>query len=203
MKIKDMSMYKKIILLSALLCTVAQHAADVTPWLEIKSSYFLFSVSPMKNIYNKGGFEIQGSASVPFCNQLDFYGSVGYRKAWGHALNTCQKTSLTVIPVDIGLKPIFNLCERFFYLFAIGPRFFYFHQRNNSPYIDCKINGGGIGLFVNTGLNVQLSDSFLLGVFGEYSYEKKKVCPNRPNVYTNGSVQLGGFACGVSLGYAF
>lgn len=196
-------MYKKIALLSALLCTLTQYAFDVIPWLEIKPSYYLFSTSPMNDIYNDGGFEIQGSASVPFCNYLDLYGSIGYRKAWGHALSTCEKTSLNVIPIDIGLKPIFNFCERFYYFFAIGPRYFHFHQRNNSPYVDCKIKGNGIGLFVNSGCNVLLADCLLLGIFGEYSYEKKAICPKRPNVFSNGSVQMGGFAFGLSLGYAF
>lgn len=210
MKIKDMCMYQKIALFSALLCTLTQHASDmtcispcVTPWFEIKPSYFFFSASPLKNIYDDGGFEVQGSVSAPFCKYLDFYGSIGYRQAWGHALNSCEKTSLTVVPIDIGLKPIFNFCERFYYSFAIGPRFFYFYQRNHSPYVDCKIHSGGVGLFVNTGFNVLLADCLLLGIFGEYSDEKKKNCPQAPHVYSNGRVQMGGFAFGISLGYAF
>lgn len=196
-------MHKKIALFSVLLCTSTQYASDVTPWLEIKPSYFFFSTAPMKDIYNHGGFEIQGSVSVPVCHKLDMYGSVGYRKVSGHALNTCEKTNLNVIPVDIGLKPIFNFCERFYYFFAIGPRYFHFHQHNKSPYVTCKINGNGIGFFINTGCNVQLSNCMLLGMFGEYSYEKKKICPDMPNVYSNGNVQIGGFAFGASLGYAF
>lgn len=82
-------------------------------------------------------------------------------------------------------------------------RFFYLHQHNNSPYVDRTINNVGIGLFVNTGFNVRLADCILLGIFGEYSYEKKAICPKRPNVFSNGSVQIGGFAFGISLGYAF
>lgn len=196
-------MYKKITLLTALLCTLTHHASDISPWVEIKPSYFVFSSSPMDDIYDDGGFEIQGSVSVPVCNYLDFYASIGYRKAWGHALNTCEKTSLAVIPVDIGLKPIFNFCERFYYFFAFGPRYFHVHQHNDSSYVDCSVNGDGIGFFVNTGLNVLLKDCVLLGIFGEYSYEKKKICPKMPNVFSNGKVQIGGFAIGASLGYAF
>lgn len=196
-------MYKKIALLSALLYTVIHYATDVTPWIEIKPSYFFFYASPLHDVYDHGGFEIQGSGSVPLCHYLDFYGSLGYRHAQGHALNTCEKTSLTVLPIDIGLKPVFNFRERFYYFFAIGPRYFYLRQHNNSPYVDSIISGSGIGLFVNTGFNVLLTDHFLLGIFGEYSYEKKKICPCMPNVLSNGSVQLGGLAFGVSFGYAF
>ncbi len=196
-------MYKKIARLSLLLCALTQYASDVTPLLEIKPSYFFFSASPLKNIYNHGGFEIQGSVSLPLCDYLDLYGSIGYRHARGHALNSCEKTSLAVVPVDIGLRPIVNFCERFYYFFAIGPRYFHFHQHNNSPYVDCVIKGSGIGLFANTGFNVLLADCFSLGIFGEYSYEKKRVCPKMANVFSNGRMQIGGFAFGASLGYAF
>lgn len=182
---------------------MTQYATNLTPWLEIKPSYFVFSESPMNDIYGKGGFEIQGSASIPLCSYLDFYGSIGYRKAHGHALNSGEKTSLTVIPVDVGLKPTFNFCERFYYFLAAGPRYFYFHQHNDSPYVDRTINRSGIGLFVNTGFNVLLGDCLLLGIFSEYSYEKKTVCPKRPNVFSNGAVQIGGFAFGASVGYTF
>lgn len=81
--------------------------------------------------------------------------------------------------------------------------FFSFIQNNSSSYVDSIINGAGIGLFVNTGLNVQLSDCFLLGIFGEYSHENQMIHSNIPNVYSNGDVQIGGFAFGLSLGYEF
>lgn len=196
-------MYKKVTLLSVLLCAFTQYASDTTPRFEIKPSYFFFYASPMNDIYNKGGFEIQGSVSVPFYHYLDVYGSIGYRKVKGHALNTGEKTSLTVMPVDIGLKSIVHFYERFDYFFAIGPRFFYFHQKNDSPYVDPVINSGGVGLFINTGFNVLIKDCFLLGVFGEYSYEKKTITPKKPNIYSNGSSQIGGLAFGASVGYAF
>ena len=196
-------MNKKNILIYALLCTTILQASDVTSWFEIKPSYFFFSTAPMNQIYDDGGFQVQGSASIHLCDHLDLYGSVGYRQAWGHALNTSQTTSLTVIPVDIGLKPVFNFCERFCYYFAAGPRYFSFYQHNNSLYVDSVISNAGVGLFVNTGFNVELAESLLLGVFGEYSYEKKTVSSTMPYVYSGGNVQLGGFAFGLSLGYEF
>jgi hypothetical protein len=198
-----MNMYKKIVLMAALIAGGISYASATTPWLEIKPSYFFFATSPMKTIYNHGGFEIQGSGSVPVYRWFDFYASLGYRKAWGRALNTCEKTNVYVVPFDIGLKPVFNFAERFYSFFAIGPRFFYLHQRNTSPYVDCTVSGAGVGLFLNGGLNVLFAEHFLVGAFGEYSYEKKKFCPKKQNVYSNGPVQVGGFAFGISLGYAF
>lgn len=196
-------MYKKIALLVTLFYSFTHCTANLTRLLEIKPSYFVFTAKPMHQVYHKGGFEIQGSVSAPICHQLDFYGSLGYRKAHGQALNTGEPTSLTVVPIDLGLKAIGAFATRFNYFLAIGPRFFYFHQHNNSPYVSRSIKGGNVGLFVNTGFNVQLAQDCLLGLFGEYSYEKKTIIPDRPNVYSDGSVQIGGVAIGVSLGYAF
>lgn len=196
-------MYKKIALFFVMLCASTQQTSGLATLFEIKPSYFFFSASPMKNIYNHGGFEIQGSASMPLCCYVDVYGSVGYRKVSGHALNTCEKTSLTVVPVDVGLKPIFNVCESGSCFFAIGPRYFHVHQHNTSAYVPCNLRGNGIGFFVNAGFNGQLTDCLLFGMFGEYSYEKKKICPNMLNVFSNGSVRIGGFAFGVSFGYLF
>lgn len=196
-------MFKKIALLSIVCFTWMQYAADVTPWLEIKPSYFFFSASPMHDIYRHGAFQIQASTSIPWCHYLDFYASVGYRKAHGSALNGDQITSLSVVPLDIGLKPIFTFDERLSYFFAFGPRFFYFSQSNDVLSDTSLIHDGGIGLFVNTGLNIELAECILLGIFGEYSYEKKTILPTLPNLYSNGPVQIGGFALGVSLGYAF
>lgn len=198
-----MSMDTRIALLQALLCAATANALATMPWLEIKPSYFFFAASPMHDIYASGAFQIQGSVSAPVCTYLDLYGSIGCRTAPGHALNTCEKTNLTVVPIDLGLKPVLQCGAYGNYFFAIGPRYFHFHQHNKSPYVDCKVSGNGIGFFVNSGWNVLLTDCLLLGIFGEYSYEKKKICPMKQNVYSNGKVQLGGFAFGVSLGYAF
>lgn len=61
----------------------------------------MFLESPMKNIYDKGALEIQTSISALVVNNLDFYGSIGFRHAWGHALNLWEKTRLIVVPCDI------------------------------------------------------------------------------------------------------
>lgn len=195
-------MNKKIIVFCALLSTYSGYSFDPTPWLEVKPSYFLFFDSVMSEIYNKGGFQVQGSASIPFRNYFDWYGSVGYRQSWGHALNTCEKTNLIVVPIDFGIKPIFDLHNNVDAFFAIGPRVFYLHQHNNSAYVDCNINAWGIGCFVNAGLNFLFKNAFLFGIFAECSYESKTICPCMHNVYSGGSMQIGGFACGISLGYA-
>lgn len=196
-------MYKKIMVFFGLLCSLTQHASDLRSWLEVKPGYFFFSAQPMHQIYDHGGFQVQASASISVYDHLDFYGSIGFREAWGHALDSGENTKIMVIPVDIGFKPVWNFAEKFNFFFAVGPRYFCFNQENDSLYVDSIVNSAGIGCFVNTGLNVQLSENFLLGLFGEYSYENKVIDSNTPNVYSGGKIQLGGFTFGMSFGYEF
>lgn len=196
-------MCKKIILLLILLCNFVLQASDLKPWFEIKPSYFFFTSSAMKNIYQHGGFEIQGSGSFPIGKYFDFYGSVGCRRANGHALNTGEKTNLTVVPIDVGLKSVFNFNERAYYFFAMGPRFFYLKQHNYSSYVDQHVKNFKTGLFINTGFNWLFKTGLVLGIFGEYSYEKSTSYPSVTNVFSPGSVQLGGLAFGFSLGGIF
>lgn len=203
MKNKVMYMYKRIILFFTLFNGSNQHAANFATWLEAKSSYFFFLDSTMKDIYHKGGFQVQGSASIPIYNNIDLYGSIGYRKVHGYALNSGEKTSLTVVPIDIGIKPIFTLNPNSYFFLAMGPRGFYFRQHNDSAYVSPSVSSGNVGFFVNSGFNTIIAKHFLLGIFGEYSYEKKTIIPSRQNVFSAGSTQMGGFAFGIGLGYNF
>ncbi len=111
------------------------------------------------------------------CRYLDVYGSIGFRHAHGKSLGSGQKTDLLVVPIDIGLKPLWKVYDDLYYYFALGPRYFYVKQHNKSPYVDCHVQGSSVGLFLNTGFNVLVVDHLLLGIFGEYAYEKKKKLP--------------------------
>jgi hypothetical protein len=62
---------------------------------------------------------------------------------------------------------------------------------------------GDISKEFQHGFNVLFTNGFLLGIFGEYSYEKQSISPKTANVFSSGKVQLGGLAVGASLGYAF
>ena len=204
-------MYKKIVLFCMVVYGLQQYAADnnvdsyamITPWIEIKPSYFIFSGSLMHEIYHHGGFQIQASASVPLSDYCDVYTSIGYRKAWGNALNSDENTDVMVVPNDLGIKPVVTIDEHCYYFVAFGPRFFYMHQYNDSAYINTNVHGGGIGFFINTGFDMRVTDHFVLGIFGEYSYEKENIYATTENVYSNGPVQIGGFSVGLSFGYAF
>jgi hypothetical protein len=74
--------------------------------------------------------------------------------------------------------------------------------RNNSHFVDKQINENGIGGFVGTGFNFLPTPHLLIDIFGEYSYCRLHFHTHKA-LTTGRKVQVGGFAIGAGLGYAF
>jgi hypothetical protein len=177
------------------------------PLVEIKTGYFFFSNSTMRTIYNRGGLDLQLCASYPLLNLtprwiVNAYGAIEYFHRSGKSLNEDAKTSLWLIPINIGLKPTYAINANLYYYFAIGPRYFYIHQHNHSSYVYKNKSRNGLGFFVNTGFNYAFSNHFVVDIFGEYSYAKTRFHSGRSDVYTR-NIQIGGFTLGGGLGYGF
>lgn len=196
-------MIKKIYALAAIACIMPSLHAQICPaWLEIKPGYFFFSNHTLREIYH-GGFEIQGSGSYLLCETIALYGSLGYLHLKGKSLNGHQKTSISQIPLDVGLRAIAHWSEYVKGYVSMGPRYFYFHQHNDSTYVNRNIRCNGFGFFINGGFNVIENDCFLLGIFGEYAFEQKSFKSTIPNVYGRPDFQIGGFTIGASVGFVF
>ena len=172
------------------------------PTLEVKGGYFFFSDSKMRKIFNEGGADVQLSSSTPIWKWLQIYGSVEYLERHGKSLNGGQKTRIWEVPLSLGLKPVIAISSKAEYYFTLGPRYFFVHQHNDSHYVDKEVNGNGLGGFVNTGFNFYPTTHFLVDIFGEYSYKRMHFKSSKHHVY-GGNVQVGGFAFGIGLGYAF
>lgn len=196
-----MCMTKKIYLALACLMT-SLHASASRPMLEIKPGYFFFSNHTLRKIYH-GGFEIQASGLYPLQNWIGLYASLGYVHAKGTSLQGNQKTSIWQIPIDLGLRTTAHFNKYIKGYFSIGPRYFHFHQNNDSPYVSPKISKNGAGFFINSGLQIIAHECFILGIFGEYGYEHKSFTSTTPNVYGKPDVPIGGCTFGASVGVAF
>ncbi len=197
-------MIKKICTLTiAITCIIPSlHGQISYAWLEIKPGYFFFSNHLLRKIYH-GGFEIQGSGTYPLCPAIALYGSLGYLQVKGRSLGGHQKTVISQIPIDIGVRTITHLSECIKSYLSIGPRFFYFHQHNDSTFVDRNIRRNGFGFFINGGCNFIKNDCFLFGIFGEYAFEQKSFKSTMPNVYGRQDIQVGGFTFGGSVGFEF
>lgn len=175
--------------------------------VEIKTGYFFFTDSTMRNIYDKGGFDLQLCASCPLQDlstrwSLNAYGAFEYFECSGHSLNDHQKTSVWAIPFNFGLQPVYAFNAKLNYYVTIGPRYFYIHQHNDTSYLYKNKSRNGLGFFVNTGLKYALRDHLVIDIFGEYSYAKTHFHNKRAAVYTT-NFQIGGLTFGGGVGYQF
>jgi hypothetical protein len=172
------------------------------PSVEVKAGYFFYTDNKMRSVFNDGGWDIQLSSSIPVWEGLQLYTSVEYIQTDGQSLGSHQKTRIWQVPVTIGLKSLFQLTDTVNYYFTIGPRYFYLNMRNHSSFVPSNIHNDNIGGFFGTGFTYSPCDNFFIDLFGEYSYEKIRLHPGIPNVYSR-RLQVGGLVFGGGLGYTF
>lgn len=203
----------KLLILFLLIKPLALSASSMTSCclsrttVEVKAGYFFFSDSKMRKIYHKGGLDLQlcGSYSLykPSCGwDLRVYGAVEYFHRTGKSTSGDQKTSLWSIPVNLGIMPVWAVSRNLQCYLALGPRYFFLHQHNDSSYVYKSKSKNGLGFFANAGLHYLISNGLYLDIFGEYSYARTRFHGSNPDIYTK-RVQIGGYTFGGGLGYRF
>jgi hypothetical protein len=172
------------------------------PLVEVKAGYFFFTESPLNEIYDAGGIDLQLSASYPIWKQLQLYGSVEFLEKSKKSRHGKNEKSLWEIPLSIGLRPVFPIAPDVYYYFTVGPRYFIVHTHNHSSDDDEKIHSRGFGGFVNTGLLFIVGKCWAVDVFAEYSYKKMHFRSSHEKEQEE-SVQVGGLTFGTGFAYLF
>jgi hypothetical protein len=175
-----------------------------TPYIEAKAGYFFFVTSPMSDVYNQGGLDVQISGAYPVARYLRAYGSVEYFNKSGRSLKGNQHTSIWAVPFSLGIQPVvyLNSADTLTYYVTLGPRYFLTRAHNNSTYVSEHIRSNGWGAFANTGFTITLYNHLKLDFFGEYSYGRLHYKSTIPN--SQGShAQISGLTFGGGLSYAF
>jgi hypothetical protein len=167
--------------------------SNVQPLLEAKVGYFFFTDSNIGEVYDRGGLDVQISGTYPLWKWLQAYGSVEFMQREGH-----HHASIWEIPLSFGFQPVLTLSNWIRYYFTGGARYFFVHQTSSFYHA----SNNGLGVFVNTGFHFIFKNHFLMDVFGEYSYKNMQFNGAGHNPL-GGSVNVGGFAFGGGVGYAF
>jgi len=175
---------------------------EIQPTIEFKTGYFFFADDKMRKVYDEGGLDLQIAGSYPLWRWLQIYGSVEYIEKHGRSLHGHEKAKIREYPISLGLKSVAKICESTQYYLTIGPRYVFVHAHLSSSFIDKHINQNGIGGFVGTGFNFLPTPHLLLDVFGEYSYCRLHFHTHKKHTHGE-SAQVGGFAFGIGIGYAF
>ncbi len=167
---------------------------------EFKMGYFRFGDENFRHIYDRGVLDLQLTSSFRVWRPLYVYGAIEYIEAEGRSIGGHEKTRIRIVPLSLGLQYIQPITCDFRYYLTIGPRYFFFHQRNHSSSVPHNVNKSGCGGFINTGFIYYLSHHIIVDFFGEYSYKRMHFESHRRNVSGN-SAQVGGLTLGAGIGY--
>ena len=168
--------------------------------VEAQAAYFVPLDRTFKRIFNGGGMygaEVSLQLNRKLFGWVSAHGMVnGGRSLGGH-----YKTTVTLVPVGLGLKYFFKHGVRGAYL-GVGALAEYLHTKNYSPYVPRTSSNWGGGALFKLGYVMDMSESWLVDIFMNYAY--MKVASQHSNlVVVPHSANLSGFMFGGSIGYRF
>ena len=140
----------------------------------------------------------------------DNYGSSNFKRAVKHQRNPFlrrrrkikkRKTKIQMVPLTLGLKYILPTKCLSPYLGA-GLLVSYVDIRNHSPYVRKKDSKWGVGGICKLGCLADISQSFFIDVFCDYSYLKVTFGDHHQKVLRH-KTDLSGLSFGGGLGYRF
>ena len=181
----------------------AKSKDDIALLLEVKGGYFFFTESKMRSVYDEGGLDVQVALSGRIWKAIHLYGAAEYIERSGRSLNDHQETSIQLIPLSFGVKPTFSLTKGVDFYLNLGPRYFIIHQHNKSDYVNTVVNQNGLGGFAGTGFYFRPNKHLVFDAYAEYSYFTRKFSTFEKANMDSRDIDLGGFAFGGGIGYAF
>lgn len=191
-----------ICLVSAFLGFIPQIDAHIQGSLEGKVSYYYPTDQTFRKIYDERFFfGIEGS--IQASRYLFLYTSVSLLPSSGQSIGEHYKTSLLLVPTEIGLKYFFSIENRYFDVYigaAASP--FYVHVKNDSPFVSPTRSQWDIGGAFKSGvLLFPLKTEVFLDVFVNYYLLKTKFSDTDKIVGKNSD--FSGLSAGTRLGYWF
>lgn len=169
---------------------------------EVRVSYFQFNESILREIYSST-VNTQLGLNYGLCNCLYGFGSVGYFSKEGSSLGEEDRTEITVVPLNLGLKFFlpFKTLEGNLFIEA-GGTFYHVSIHNDSDFVLRKVYRNGVGGFVGVGALWRLWKSFYIDIFSDYSYRQTSNL-NHQEGTTAFKMNFGGLDIGGGLSYRF
>ena len=110
-------------------------------------------------------------------------------------------SSITLVPISIGLRGIYQIKSYVAVYAKFGPNWIYAHTKQKYPYVKNSISKKEFGFTCGIGSLFYLGRSFSLDLFADYLYNKKNIVDNTSNLTL--TRYLGGFQVGAGIAYEF
>ena len=196
---------KKIALATAFagLFSLSQADASCELLTEVRAAYYHPTSKKFRDIYGGSGIYNVELSLETWCNFYPFI-SAGYYRESGRSIGERNKTTLTMVPLGIGLKYLFCPCSCYHPYLGAGFAASWMHTRDSSPFIHKTTKKWGFGGVFKVGVLAFFTDCFFVDGFIDYTYMKVHFSGSRssPLVFLS-DADLSGFAFGLGIGFAF
>ncbi len=200
-------MMKKLclILMLMVLPSVAKAQCFCQLLPEFKVSYYRFSDSVLRDIYDDGAVLYEGELNYRVYSCIQIFAGAGYLNVTGKSLGGHEGTRMRLVPISLGAKFTYPVwCNIDAYLGA-GLRYFFLDIKNDSDYVRKHVSDNHPGGVVNAGLNWKCG-CLVFNPFVEYSFchfdfnRSKKDC--EWNIKRH-NINVDGWSFGAGVGYMF
>ncbi len=173
-------------------------------YLTAKAGYFRFTDQTMREVYNNRNYAVLGEAGFFLGSRhLALFASGSYTRPTGTGLNSSIATSVELGTLTLGPK-FFVYPASWLGLYAgAGPRCFFYHEKDHSPFVEQSIHRSGIGGgFMGGILLGRERHGFLVDLFVDYSV---KTFDKRPNGIASEvfDIRLDSLTAGGGIGWVF
>jgi hypothetical protein len=168
--------------------------------IEAEASYFHPTKKLIRKIYSNGMGLYGLEASMKATDWLYPWISGSYLHEKGHSIGAHSSTKVTLVPLGIGLKAMYNFGRTSLYA-AAGPLYSHIHMKDEAPFViesRSKWDWGGIG---KVGVYFFSRHSFFVDLFADYSYMKFHF-HNGSGKTVSHDVNFSGWAAGGAIGFA-
>jgi len=170
--------------------------------LEFKGEYFLPSNITFKQIYSNGGGAYGAQATMQLNDKFYGFVSADFFNKNGQSIGFCSPTKINMVNIGIGLEYFVPFSYGDLYA-GLGILPTKLNIIDCSPFVVQNQTKWGYGGIAKLGAYLDLSKSFVLDLFFDYSFVNIKFncCPT-PITQAN-IVQLNGCWFGAGIGYRF
>lgn len=191
-------------LYAGLTLCLAHTTLVAAPWsIEGKTGVFFPSSKVMRSIFDSTMPFVEVQGHCYFCPCWDAWGSVGCIFANGRSLCCHQKSSIAVVPLQLGVSRFFNLCN-FEAFVGVGAMWSFYHNNDHSSSVIQHVRTSAPGAVVQAGVQRCITERMRLSLFTEYLYQRFSFHKHDPKHFTyRHDVDMSGFKLGLGLIYDF
>jgi hypothetical protein len=184
-------MKKIIVILAAIMPSILSAAFTV----QIRGGAFVPTDKTLRQIYRRGGFELEGEGNISLSEHSTAFFNVNYFSRQGKSLGLQSTTIINLCPLSIGAKYNMPVAGNVDAYVGLGAVCTLLRLHDQSIYVQQFLQDNGWGMVTKTGLLCTVGESFFIDLYADYYLSRVALHGTRRNI--------GGLRAGLGLGCRF